>query len=83
VVREGLEPVGSASEISNLLVNHVLMSPSIPSKPRIWHSIWHWTPAIAGDNVRLSGLSQESLIINLDQESVSRREYRAIRPNRT
>jgi hypothetical protein len=42
VVREGLEPVGDASEISNLLKFIALLSPKIPLTPRIWHSIWHW-----------------------------------------
>jgi hypothetical protein len=43
VVREGLEPIGGASEISNLPTFIAHLSPNIPSSPRIWHSIWHWT----------------------------------------
>jgi hypothetical protein len=42
VVREGLEPVGDASEISNLLIFIAHLSPEIPLDPQIWHSIWHW-----------------------------------------
>jgi hypothetical protein len=42
VVREGLEPVGDASEIITLLNFMAHLSPKIPSNPHIWHSIWHW-----------------------------------------
>lgn len=41
VEREGLEPAGSLSQISNLLMAFEFHSPSLPSNTRIWHSIWH------------------------------------------
>jgi hypothetical protein len=41
VVREGLEPAASPSEISNLLINIARLSPEVPTDPPIWHSIWH------------------------------------------
>jgi len=37
VVREGLEPVGDASGISNLLNFIARLSPGIPLNPQIWH----------------------------------------------
>jgi integrase len=45
--REGLEPAGGTSQISNLL-NLDFLSPQFPSDPRFWHSIWHWNPLLAG-----------------------------------
>jgi hypothetical protein len=39
VVREGLEPIGGASKISNLLNFIAHLSPKIPLNPQIWH--WH------------------------------------------
>jgi hypothetical protein len=37
VEREGLEPAGSLSQISNLLIPLELLSPALPLHPRIWH----------------------------------------------
>jgi hypothetical protein len=45
VEREGLEPAGGLSRISNLLIPLELLSPALPLDPRIWHSIWHWADA--------------------------------------
>jgi hypothetical protein len=42
VEREGLEPAGSLSQISNLLMTVDFLSPQFPSDPRFWHSICHW-----------------------------------------
>jgi hypothetical protein len=39
--REGFEPGRRRNEISKLLVISGMSSPAIPSKPRIWHWIWH------------------------------------------
>jgi len=39
--RNGFEPAGTLSDISNLLINHVLLSPPLPLIARIWHWEWH------------------------------------------
>ena len=46
--REGLEPAGRTSQISNLLMNLDFLSPQSPSDSRFWHSIWHWNPLLVG-----------------------------------
>jgi len=39
--REGFEPEAGTKRISNLLSCLEILSPPLPSNPRIWHSIWH------------------------------------------
>jgi hypothetical protein len=45
--REGFEPGGRPNEISKLLIISRMLSPRIPSKPQIWHRIWHLDPFAA------------------------------------
>jgi len=53
VEREGLEPAGSLSQLSNLLMNLDFLSPQFPSDPRFWHSIWHRNPLLVGSPVAI------------------------------
>jgi len=39
--REAFEPETRSNKINNLLKCFEILSPPIPSNPRIWHSIWH------------------------------------------
>jgi len=45
--REGLEPAEGLSQINKLRISLKIRTPDLPSKARIWHSIWHWTNSVS------------------------------------